>query len=276
MKKYIPIIGFALLLGVVSHLYAGPSTTVYVITYRMSFMQGAVTLNGVPIVSEKEKKGISGQLEVQNYIMPGENKLDIRGIKMTHPAAAAYPLLNVTIYRAKRGTMPNEGEKVASFEWEGKDGAEALPFKKEILFNLTDAPPSELWTTADVLSLTAADKKQIQVLMQEFHTACQKRDTKKFIAMTSFSLAEMARISGNNFEEMQGAMAKALPEMLKELGGNKLAKVDVKSLQYRLILGNRVVMVLTKDGKEPIGDKKGEITIPFNVSRIGGKWMMSR
>lgn len=267
---------FAVLLGNLSAVYAESSPTVYVITYRLSYLQGAVVLNGVPIVSEKEKKGISGQLEVQNYIMPGENKLDLRGIKMTNPAAAVYPIMSVAIYRAKRGTMPNQGEKVAAFDWEGKDGADPLPFHKTIVFNLTDAPASEIWTAAEAVSLTAQDKQQIEVLMQEFLAACQKKDTKKFIALTAFSMAEQARMSGGNIEEMQSALAKALPGMLKELGGTQLKKVDFKSLRYRLILGNRVVMVLTEDDKEPIGNKSGEITIPFNVSKIGGKWMLSR
>lgn len=245
----------------------------YNLLYSKRDAIASIEFNGIVIVPESEKQDISGQIDLNMWMMPEGNKLKIKGIKKTKEDSMFPSAIKANLFLGKRGEMPDEGKKIAGFEWKEGEGDIVLPFEKEITVMPTEIPPSDLWSAAEEIKLSEDDIKGIQVLVQAIFDSIQKKDEVKMYSLLKFRFAELSK---TRYYPVDEAENKSGIKMIIKLAGGKLKTLKPDKLKYTLAAGNKIVVVTTKNGKYPLDSKDGEFSIPVHVSRIKGEWVLSR
>ncbi|EMY79420.1 hypothetical protein LEP1GSC060_2569 [Leptospira weilii serovar Ranarum str. ICFT] len=246
----------------------------YALVYSKSGVIGSIEFNGMTIVPESGKEDVSGQIDLNVWILPGVNKIKVKGIRKRKEDEFA-PKIKAILYLGQKGQFPDEGQKIAGFEWEEGEGKPALPLEQEVTFTPTEIPPSELWKIAEEIQLTAEDKEKIQKLVTDLYNGFQKKDEKKLLELTEFRTKEFARARYYSTEDDMKDLKKGIQNILKSIGG-KLDKLDLSELQYHLIADKKVVTITSKSGKSPIESKKKGFSVPLHLSKVQGEWIISR
>ncbi|RHX93094.1 hypothetical protein DLM75_00120 [Leptospira stimsonii] len=238
-------------------------------------MIGSIEFNGMSILSESKGDDVSGQIDLNVWILPGVNKIKVKGLKKRKEDEVA-PRIKAVLYLGQKGQFPDEGQKIAGYEWEEATGLKVkLPIEEVITFTPTEIPPSDLWKSAEVIQLNAEDKEKIQKLITDLFDGFQKKDEKKLLQLMEFRTKEFARARYISPDEEIKDLKKGVKSILKSVGG-KLDKLELNDLQYQLIADNKVVSVFTKAGNSPIESKKIGFSIPLFLSKIQGEWVISR
>ncbi|MBM9578269.1 hypothetical protein JWG45_14020 [Leptospira sp. 201903070] len=236
---------------------------------------GSIEFNGMPIVSESQTDDVSGQIDLNVWILPGVNKIKVKGLKKRKEDEMG-PRIKAVLYLGQKGQFPDEGQKIAGYEWEeGKETEVKLPLEEEISFTPAEIPPSELWKIAEEIQLNAEDKVKIQKLITDLYNGFQKKDEKKLLQLMEFRTKEFARARYYPLDDEVKDLKKGVRSILKSVGG-KLDKLELGDLQYQLIGDKKVVSILTKAGKNPIESKKIGFSVPIFLSKIQGEWVISR
>ncbi|TGN01670.1 hypothetical protein EHR10_01910 [Leptospira yasudae] len=237
-------------------------------------MIGSIEFNGMTIVPESGTEDISGQIDLNVWILPGVNQIKVKGIRKRKADEFA-PKIKAVLYLAQKGQFPDEGQRIAGFEWEEGEGKPALPIEQEVTFTPAEVPPSELWKIAEEIQLTDEDKQKIQKVVSDLYEGFQKKDEKKLFDLMEFRTKEFARARYYSPEDDIKDLKKGIQSILKTVGG-KLDKLELTELQYRLISDKKVVVVTLKSGKSPIENKKKGFSVPLHLSRVKGEWILSR
>ncbi len=259
-----------------SYFSQTPPKGFYAFVYAKYGIIGSVEFNGMTIIPESQKEDISGQIDLNAWIQPGENRILIKGIRKIK-ADDPSPKIKVNLYLAQEGQFPDEGEKISNYEWSGEEAeAISLPFEKEILFTPVLLPPSTLWNSAEKIDLNDSEKENIQNLVGEFFSAFQKKEEAKLFDLMKFKISDFTTSRFGNKEEGLSDLKKGIKQLLKTFGG-KLHPVVLTKLQFKLIANGKAVEV-TENGKSPIRAAKdgSGFSIPIYVSKIQGKWILSR
>lgn len=247
----------------------------YNLVYSKMGLIGSIEFNGMPILPESKMDDVSGQIDLNVWILPGVNKIKVKGLRKKKEDVVS-PRIKAILYLGQRGQFPDEGRKIAAFEWEeGKETQVKLPLEEEISFTPAEIPPSDLWNLAEEIQLTAEDKDQIQKLIADLFNGFQKKDEKKLLQLMEFRTKEFARARYVSPEEEIKDLKKGIQGILKSVGG-KLDKLELNDLQYQLIANKKVVSVFTKTGKSPIESNKIGFSVPLFLSKIQGEWVLSR
>ncbi|WP_345702348.1 hypothetical protein [Leptospira yasudae] len=246
----------------------------YALVYSKSGVIGSIEFNGMTIVPESGTEDISGQIDLNVWILPGVNQIKVKGIRKRKADEFA-PKIKAVLYLAQKGQFPDEGQRIAGFEWEEGEGKPALPIEQEVTFTPAEVPPSELWKIAEEIQLTDEDKQKIQKVVSDLYEGFQKKDEKKLFDLMEFRTKEFARARYYSPEDDIKDLKKGIQSILKTVGG-KLDKLELTELQYRLISDKKVVVVTLKSGKSPIENKKKGFSVPLHLSRVKGEWILSR
>ncbi|EMJ91101.1 hypothetical protein [Leptospira alstonii] len=265
-----------LLFALTGPLFSQTQGGYYALVYSKTGVIGSVEFNGMTIVSESGKEDVSGQIELNVWILPGVNKIKVKvkGIRKRKEDEFS-PKIKAILYLAQKGQFPDEGQKIAGFEWEEGEGKPTLPLEQEITFTPTEVPPSELWKIAEEIQLNAEDKEKIQKLITDLYNGFQKKDEKKLLELMDFRTKEFARARYYSPEDEVKDLKKGIQNVLKTIGG-KLDKLDLDELQYQLIADKKAVAVTSKSGKSPIENKKKGFSVPLYFSKVQGEWIISR
>ncbi|EQA70684.1 hypothetical protein LEP1GSC059_4553 [Leptospira noguchii serovar Panama str. CZ214] len=105
----------------------------YSLVYSKDGVIGSIEFNGITILSESKKENVAGQVSMNVWILPGENKIKIKGIrkrKMDEPV----PYLSAILYLAQKEQLASDGQKITGFEWDGN----LSPAEQEIIFTPTE------------------------------------------------------------------------------------------------------------------------------------------
>lgn len=247
----------------------------YSLVYSKNGVIGSVEFNGMTILSESKKENVSGRMSMNVWILPGENKIKVKGIHKRKKDESA-PYLTTALYLAQKEQSYNGGQKIADFEWGEIEGKPSIPFEQEITFIPTEVPPCELWKVAEKIQLIEEDKEKIQKLITDLHNALQKKDEKKLLELMEFKTKEYARAYYDSPEEDIKNFKKTVLESIFQMIGGKLDKIDFKKLQYQLISDQKVVAVTSQFGSSPITNKAKGFSMPLYFSKIRGEWILSR
>ncbi|AOP35857.1 hypothetical protein A0128_02700 [Leptospira tipperaryensis] len=238
-------------------------------------MIGSIEFNGMTILPESKADDVSGQIDLNVWILPGVNKIKVKGLRKKKEDEIA-PRIQAILYLGQKGQFPDEGQKISGYEWkEGEETQRKLPFEEEISFTPTEIPPSELWKIAEEIQWNADDKEKIQKLIADLYNGFQKKDEKKLLQLMEFRTKEFARARYISPDEEIKDLNKGVKSILKSVGG-KLDKLELGDLQFQLIADKKVISVLTKTGKSPIESKKIGFSVPLFLSKIQGEWVISR
>ncbi|WP_061233504.1 hypothetical protein [Leptospira noguchii] len=243
----------------------------YSLVYSKDGVIGSIEFNGITILSESKKENVAGQVSMNVWILPGENKIKIKGIRKRKKDESA-PYLSAILYLAQKEQLASDGQKIAGFEWDGN----LSPAEQEIIFTPTEVPPCELWKVAEKIQLTEEDKETIQKLIVDLHNALQRKDEKKFFELMEFKTKEYARAYYDSPEEDIKNFKMTIRENIFKMIEGKLDKIDFKKLQYQLISDQKVVAVTSQSGYSPITNKAKGFSIPLYFSKVNGKWIISR
>ncbi|EQA54249.1 hypothetical protein CH370_07980 [Leptospira kmetyi] len=246
----------------------------YALVYSKSGVIGSIEFNGMTIVPESNKEDVTGQIDLNVWIRPGVNKIKVKGIRKRKEDEFA-PRIKAILYLAQKGQFPDEGQRIAGFEWQEGEGKPILPLDEEVSFTPTEVPPSELWKIAEDIELNSEDKEKIQKLISDLYDAFRKKDEKKLFDLMEFRAKELAKARYESQEEYTEDLKKGIQAISKSIGG-QLDKLDLKNLQYQVIADKKVVFVTTKSGNSPIENKKKGYSAPIHLSKIKGEWIISR
>lgn len=267
------LIVFLLLLT--ASLFSQTQGGYYNLVYSKMGVIGSIEFNGMSILSESKGDDVSGQIDLNVWILPGVNKIKVKGL-MKRKEDEVAPRIKAVLYLGQKGQFPDEGQKIAGYEWEEATGLKVkLPIEEVITFTPSEIPPSDLWKSAEVIQLNAEDKEKIQKLITDLFDGFQKKDEKKLLQLMEFRTKEFARARYISPDEEIKDLKKGVKSILKSVGG-KLDKLELNDLQYQLIADNKVVSVFTKAGNSPIENKKIGFSIPLFLSKIQGEWVISR
>ncbi|WP_319941223.1 hypothetical protein [Leptospira sanjuanensis] len=262
------------LFALANPLFAQTQGGYYALVYSKSGVIGSIEFNGMTIVPESGTEDVSGQIDLNVWILPGVNQIKVKGIRKRKEDEFA-PKIKAVLYLAQKGQFPDEGQRIAGFEWEEGEGKPALPIEQEVTFTPAEVPPSELWKIAEEIQLTDEDKQKIQKVVGDLYEGFQKKDEKKLFDLMEFRTKEFARARYYSPEDDIKDLKKGIRSILKTIGG-KLDKLELNELQYRLISDKKVVVVTLKSGKSPIENKKKGFSVPLHLSKVKGEWILSR
>lgn len=250
----------------------------YAVTYKRTNILASIELNGFPIGISSKEPFASGQANANIWILPKENKLNIKVTELIKGKGVFDSKLEVRIYLTKEGQFPDEGKKLLEIIIpESADEKLTIPFEKEYEFNPEIIPPSDLWENAANTDLTEEDKKEIRNVMTKLHKALNSGNIEEILKLIEFKEKDFAKAMYVNPEESLQDNKKMLKSFSKEIKG-KLEPIP-KDLKFKSIANGLIVEVTDSKNKEPIrasSKNKGSFSFPIYVSKMNEKWILVR
>ena len=241
----------------------------FALVYRAApGVSGQVKVNDVPAIAFAGKGSSGSSNEVQGWLLPGANRVDVVLDKVPTDEKS---LATVSLHGLAEPGFPEDANQLWKIVVPQGTAAGARAYT----FELPDAqaPPGLLWKKAQPsASLTDADKKEIRDLAAAMLTAIQKADVAAAHKLWAFSLEERARSTYSDPKDAAAAVDRMIPAMQKVFGKAKLAP----SLAYTLVAGGRVVRLTGPGGAAPIavaGDD-GSSSLPVSAAKIDGRWTL--
>jgi hypothetical protein len=229
---------------------------------------GEVRFNDMPAVRCAGKHLGGSSAEVQGWLLPGENRIDVTLTKME--GTEDEPLLIRLHGLAEPGFPDDKNELLrVSIKKGTPPGARAYVFQ----LPEKQTPPALLWKKAEVMTTVSdADKKALREFAATWLTAMQKGDAATVRKFVTFGMEERARTTYSDPKEILASIDQMLPEMKKAFATAKLAP----TLEYTLVGGGRVVRITRPGGEPPIYAKNadGEAALPVSAAKIDGRWTL--
>ncbi len=257
------------------------------IVYNKNDVLADVRINDIPVITMDKKNSISGQLEVNYWISPGKNKISIKldEQKKKDEDSPYNPKIKVSLYIGQKGEFPADGKLIAEYEWPenltedekkyGSDKKQIFPVSKTIEFEPEFIPPSDLWKKAESVSITKKDEQDIINLLKEFEKSFNKRNLEKLYKILEFRAAD-----GTNARYYPVAKEQIMKDIKSFNSDNSMKIKNISNGKYNFtkLFNGQIYRVTDSAGKFPLiyFSKEGSGEIEVYVSKIDGKWVLSR
>ncbi|WP_425256008.1 hypothetical protein [Leptospira yanagawae] len=252
-----------------------PKEGYFIVTYKNYSVNLEIDVNGYSVRSGNSNEDSSGQADVNYWIIPGTNKLNIRlserknnkkdKNKTDFPKEA-----EVKLILGQKDQFPDEGVLLHHFEW--KEGNQTqLGEWKEISFEPPFLPPSELWKQAESLTLSKELETSAIGYLKDFTKVLNTKDNKKILSATAFRAKDTSEVRYYPYNEVDEL--KSIQGMTKAIGSTW--KLKPNNYKFKLLC-NQQILEITDQKSEPVITSKKGAAIPIYLSRIGGKWVVVR
>jgi hypothetical protein len=258
----------------------------FIIVYNKSDVLADIRINDIPVITMDKKDSVSGQMDVNYWIFPGKNKIAINLIEQKKKDATSFynPQLKCMLYIGQKGQFPEEGKPIYKFEWSekkddekitGTDKKQNYPYSKTFEFEPEFVPPSDLWSKAEPINITEKDKIEIISLLKNFETSFNTRNLENLFHLTEFRGIDTSKSRYYQITKDQ------MMNDLKSLTPDKTFKIKNNSNgKYKFIklFSGQIYLVTSSTDKSPLVfiSKDGSGDIDVYVSKINGKWILSR
>jgi hypothetical protein len=259
----------------------------FILLYNKSDVLADVRINGIPVITMENKDSASGQMDVNYWICPGKNNfsINIKELKRKNENSYYNPKLKAALYIIQKGQFPDEGTLVVKYEWpeaflgdENKSETEKklnFPVSKIIEFEPEFVPPSELWSKAEAVNLTENDKKEIISLLKDFESSFNSRNYDKIYQISEFRGFDTSR--SRYYAITKEQMMKDLKSLTPDKS-MKIKNVSDGKYKFNKLFNGQIYKIASSTDKSPLVyvSKDGTGDIDIYVSKISGKWVLSR
>jgi hypothetical protein len=268
-------VAVAVLLTTVAHAAPAPEklaaklpTTqlkLFAVSYRSDKgTVGEVRFNDLPVIQLAGEGSSGSNSEVQGWLIPGTNRIDVVLGKVAGDAPVSF-----TLHGLAEPGFPDEGNAIVAVTI--KKGTAPGTYAYSFELPEKQAPPAQLWKKAVVMSsVSDADKKALKDLAASFLAATKKGDLPALKKLFAFTLEERARITYSDPKEMVAMIDQMAPEMKKAFATATMAT----TLEYTLVGGGRVVKLSGAGGKPVIASRDGSTSMPIKAAKIDGAWVL--
>lgn len=241
--------------------------------------QGAVPLElAVNGATTARSSGDSMDAPLNTWLRAGKNQLRFRtppGAKLTKGAA-----VKCEVVRSIPRKPPIE-TTVATFTWPpaGAKPPGRLDRTLELAVPAEDAPPCELWSRAEQLTLDRATRAAVLAKVGELESALRTGDVKKVLALQRFTNEDWVRCNGKDLDEFRKWAPEQTRAIVEVLKAKRFEGWDPARAKVELVAGGRVAQVTAGGGPAfvVVGDEKDDRSAfaPF-VARIDGAFVLVR
>lgn len=249
----------------------------FLIKIEQRHVAGQVLLNGIPQQMLSADGSLETTLSVNQWIVPGENKLEVE--ISTLPSSDA--VLRINLKRMSQNENRQAGDiELASFDLSLKP-AKKMPYPHQIerSFVVENPPPSELWSKHSQIDLTEAVQREIFAHLKTLNTAFAQKDLDTVSRLLQMKAIEMANSYG--FPQ-----AKAVPQQrsffegLMQESNWAMSPLRFEDLSFHLIAYKRIVWV-TRNNFAPALESAPSTTgaafkLPIYFALIRKAWIIVR
>jgi hypothetical protein len=275
------VVAFAVLGSVVSISHAAPPPPAEKLTAKIPATKlklfalayqgdkgtvGQVRINDMPAITFSGEGTSGSSNSVAAWLMPGANRIDVVLTKVAGDNPA-----RVSLHGLAEPGFPDESNELVRVAIKKGTAPGTRAYTFELPAN--QAPPSQLWKKAEVLSaLSDADKKALRTLAADLLAATKKGDVPALKKLFAFPMEERARITYSDPKEALAMVEQMAPEAKKAFATASMSP----NLEFTLVGGGRVALVTAPGDKPPIvaKSKDGEASMPIHAAKIDGSWTL--
>lgn len=259
------------------------SAPIYTLTCNKVGLPLHVSANGVVVDRSDTQESSAVGAPLNAWLRPGKNPLRFR----TPPGAkiAKDARVGCKVVRTNAGelvsTDDSAGKVVAAFEWpaKGKKPGASVDASVDLTIAPKDAPPCELWTKAEKLTLDAPTRAAIVKVVGDFEAALRAGDADRVLALQKFTGEDWCRCFGKDLEEFRRHAPEQIRAVVAVLKDKKFETWNPARAKVELVAGGSVARV-TIDGGPPIavvGKEPGDRSTfePF-VAKMNGAFVLVR
>jgi hypothetical protein len=238
-------------------------------------------VNGVQLLVDPKGDGIRTLLPVNEWIMPGENKLTATLNWPAHqdfkPNTAAVKL---SLFESDpESEFPDPLKVLAEATWPAPPPErEQYPHKISVPFEVSSPPPASLWEQAEEIDEVTDEAKDIMLeKIETLRTAIMAGNHDLILRLLDYRYAEDARVNGIDPEKLKNSVKRQY-EMLLDEPNVSSSPLEKENASFLLAVKNKVVKVVGLNSKDAIviTTEEAEYEIQAYLAKIGGEWIFVR
>jgi len=243
-------------------------------------VEANIGLNGVPVLTDGKGAGVRTILPVNEWLWPGENYLTIH---IAWPEHRSYSIgqaeLKVSLFEADPDhDIPEPMTVHAEAVWPLATGPELYPHHFKVPAKIELAPPTRLWSEAEVVEkLTDEHKTEILAQIEQLRQALMNRNAEAALKLLTYRHLDEARAYGSPVEELQANVGKQYGMIWSEPSPVS-APLDPESATFIAGISKKLFKVAGPNFKEAlvIQTGKAEYQIPICAAKVSGRWLIAR
>ena len=231
-----------------------------------------VALNGLPVESVDPADHATLSSGINLWIVPGENRLDIRSTQARGRAGVQH-VLRVRISR--RDADAARDDVLADFNLVTPDAA--ATFAETRTFRAEPAPPATLWAHARPLKLDDATRAAGAALVRDLERAFERKDVTAAAALLDWKTVDGARAAFRDPELARATLRESLQGLFED-AGYVVDRLNPETLQFELLAGDRLLGIARPWGA-PVQarlSQGGRYSLPVMVANIDGTFRVVR
>jgi hypothetical protein len=248
----------------------------YTVTYKNHAINLELSINGYPIKESSTQTDASGQSDINYWIVPGKNILSYRLTPRKGKSKKDIDLTPDASFKlliGQQGQFPEDGEQLLSYEWTQNNQSNLIADGKwkTIEWDPPFLPPSQLWSVAQKIEMSAAMQASAIAYVEAYTKALNSKDLNQIFPFVSFRAKDTSET--RYFPYDQEKEKKSMEGFVKTFGSSW--KFNKKKVKASLIC-NQLILSLSDSKGNPILNGKDGVAIPIYLSLIDGKWTISR
>ena len=246
----------------------------YKLTVRSNGLLLVAGLNGVPIAEDTDASGVSGSYAVNEWLMPGHNRLTAR-LEWPEdvPFADGLATVEAALWPPGDRTRPT-----AVFHWPLPDTPEGYPYSAQVDFMMHSPPPCRLWMDTDTTEvLTAETRAAALAPVLELYAALEARKADAAADILAFRCHDMA-VAYHSTPDGQRRLTREFFSDLFSVPEFQLVPITTEKLQLRPV-ANRKLHLVTQGNEDAILIYLGEgmiFKLRVYVACVRGAWRIAR
>jgi len=250
----------------------------YVLDVRTRAVAARLELNDVPRWDRPGKVVDSFSGLVNPWIIPGRNSLRVM---IDWPEGVSYEPgragLDLTLLAQSTQPGSSESRVLARAEWPGK-AKEAYPASVALVFDVPEAPSSQLWPKAAPIKLTPVVQSEIRFHATRLHAALEARNVDLACELLNFCSSDVARTLYRSPDAARATYRDMMADLLKSDSDVELQPFHMNELELHPVAGSRVIWVTGPDRAKPIQWRgiEGSGGMSLYAAPIDGAWTIVR
>ncbi len=245
---------------------------------------GRLFINEVEIHNFSPQKSQVSCDDIQNWLMPGDNRVVISITAGPEPGYRAdeepKPCYECSLHGMARAGFPNYDNCLWEILLEELPQTPPLTLNYTFCFTSLQVPTSQLWRKAEVVNvLKPEDKAALLALQDSLVGAFERGAVEQVMEIYRFVVSEQALMRD---EDISQSMAQLREEVIyfTELAGQGLIRFHQdREVYFNQLAGNRVVQLCSESGEPTVtlAAEHGDfIHLNMYAARIDGQWMLVR
>jgi hypothetical protein len=244
----------------------------YSLTVESHDLGAEILLNDVLVESIDPADHATLSTAVNLWIVPGENRLDVRAAK-EHARAGVAHVLRVRVGR--RGSDSPHEDVLADFNLVTPDPGAA--FAETRTFAADPAPPSALWTHARRLTLDDATRAAAGAVVRDLERTFDRRDAAAAATLLDWKTVDGARAAFKDADLARATLRESLQGLFDD-AGYVVDHLTPETLQMELRAGDRLISVARPAGPalQVRLSQGGRFRLPCLIANVDGVFRIVR